>query len=135
MMWMTPAFLLPEMTIDQNGAGPAMEVTGTGVGNKRTGSLVLLTLGVGQIREQQSLVVAIEGSADGLTWNSEPVVVFPQKFYSGLSSVLVDLKRHAGMRFLRATWKVDRWGRGDKTPSFRVYLAAEGLDVEAATGD
>jgi hypothetical protein len=124
---MIPAFLLPETTIERNGSGPALDVTGDG-------SLILLTLGVEQIREQQSLLMTIEGSADGITWNPEPVVEFPQKFYAGVSSVLVDLKRQAGIRFLRATWKVDRWGRGDKTPSFRLYLAAEALNVDA-TGD
>jgi hypothetical protein len=128
LVWMSPAFLLPETTIEQNGEGPVVDVTGHA-------SLILLTLGVRKIREQQSLLVTIQGSADGVTWNQDPLVEFPQKFYAGLSSVAIDLSRHAGVRFLRAAWKVDRWGRGDKTPSFRVYLAAEALDNDAgATG-
>jgi hypothetical protein len=123
---MMPAFLLPESTIEQNGSGPALDV-----GSAR--SPILLTLGVQQVREQQSLEMAIYGSADGTTWNSDPLVEFPQKFYAGISAVLVDLSRHPGVRFLRAQWKVDRWGRGDKQPVFQVYLLAEALDDETAT--
>jgi hypothetical protein len=123
---MLPAFLIPEMTLEQNGEGPAVEVTGEG-------PMVLLTLGIQQVREQQSLLLTIQGSPDEVTWQA--IVEFPQKFYSGISSVLVDLGREAGVRYLRAVWKVDRWGRGDKTPRFRLYLAAETLRTAAVTAD
>jgi hypothetical protein len=117
---MLPNFLLPETKIEQNGSGPGLDV-GSGA------SLILLTLGIGQIREQQSLQLAIHGSADGNAWSGDPLVEFPQKFYAGVSAVLLDLSRHPGTRFLRAEWKVDRWGRGDKLPVFQVYLFAERL--------
>jgi hypothetical protein len=117
---MLPGFLLPETTIQSNGNGSALEVSGGA-------ALILLTLGIEEVREQQSLQLAIYGSADGNTWSGEPLVEFPQKFYAGVSAVLVDLSRYGGVGFLRAEWKVDRWGRGDKLPMFRVYLFAEGL--------
>lgn len=115
---MLPAFLLTQQTINQNGESPECDA-----GSEL--SVVLVTLGIQTVKEQQSLQLAIQGSVDGVTWRPEPLVTFPQKFYPGVSSVLLDLKRGGEVRYLRAQWKIDRWGRGDKTASFQLYLFAE----------
>jgi hypothetical protein len=115
-----PAFLLPETTVSKDGAGPSLDL-GEGVGG------VLVTLGISSVIEQESLLVSIHGSGDGVEWGPEPVVQFPQKFYTGVSAVFVDAKRRS-LRFLQARWKTDRWGRGSKTPMFRFYLLAEPIN-------
>jgi hypothetical protein len=109
------AFLVPETTIHENGNGPPLELS--------AGPL-LVTLGVLQAVEQETLQLAVFGSKDGAEWNADPLVSFPEKFYPGVSAVYVDPSA-CGVRFVRAQWKVNRWGRGSKTPTFRFYVAVE----------
>ena len=85
---------------------------------------VLVTLGVSDVIEQESLLVSIHGSMDGAEWSAEPLVQFPQKFYAGVSAVFLHAGRRS-IRFLQARWTMDRWGRGTKTPMFRFYLLVE----------
>lgn len=115
----TAAFLLPETTVNADGTGPTLDL---GEGAAR----VLLTLGVSHVIEQESLLVSIHGSADGVEWSENPVVQFPQKFYTGVSAVFLNAGARS-VRFLQARWKMDRWGRGTKTPMFRFYLVAESI--------
>jgi hypothetical protein len=82
-------------------------------------------MGITHVVEQEYLLVSLHGSADGTAWEATPLATFPQKFYTGVSSILLDLSAHPEVSFLRAQWKVARWGRGDKTPSFRFYLFVE----------
>jgi len=91
------------------------------------GTSVLVTLGVNFIVEQESLDVTIWGSADGEAWTE--LGAFPQKFYCGTYSVVVDLKTHPEVKMLRAQWKVGRWGRGELIPMFGFYLFAEEMRI------
>jgi hypothetical protein len=84
---------------------------------------LLITLGVLEVVEQETLHLSIHGSADGAEWGADPLVSFPERFYSGLSAVYVS----PGARFVRAQWKVNRWGRGSKTPKFRLYVVLEAV--------
>jgi hypothetical protein len=112
---MIDTYLIPEKTvITAKGDGPAIEAGTTGV--------MLLTLTISKILEQQSLDVSIYGSADGVTWSAKPLVSFPQKFYTGQHPLLFDLSQHGDVKFLRAHWEVNRWGRGPETPMFEVGL-------------
>jgi hypothetical protein len=86
----------------------------------------MITLGITHVVEQEVLMVSIQGSADGSNW-MPALASFPQKFYTGVASVLLDLSKHPDVRFLRAVWKTQRWGRGDKTPAFTFYVFAEPL--------
>ncbi len=115
---MLPAFLVPEATIHENGTGAIVEIP-AGAGT------FLITLGINNVIEQQSLHVSIQISSDGSSWDPAPLVEFPQKFYPGVSSVLVDMAAHPSAKFLRAEWKVNRWGRGSKMPSFTFYVFVE----------
>jgi hypothetical protein len=110
-------FLLPETVARQDGKGPDFALDDS--------TSLLLTLGVNRIVEQEALDLTIWGSADGETWKQ--LAAFPQKFYCGTYSMMLDLRRHAPVAYIRAQWKMSRWGRGDLTPLFGFYLFAESM--------
>jgi hypothetical protein len=116
---MLPNFLLSEQIVRQDGAGPALDL-----GDQRMG-LIAITLGITRIIEQQSLDLAIHGSVDGQTWTDKPILAFPQKFYCGTYSLLLDLSEQPETRYLRVQWKMNRWGRGEATPLFGMYVFAQ----------
>ncbi len=84
--------------------------------------VLLATLSITKVVEQESIEVTFFTSADGETWEAKPVASLPQKFYVGDYPLLVDLSQAAGAKFLRAHWEVNRWGRGPVAPSFEVSL-------------
>ena len=116
---MLPNFLLPDQVVRQNGSGPAIDL------GEHAGGVVAVTLGVNRIIEQESLDVTIWGSTDGQAWSDKPIAAFPQKFYCGTYSLLVDLTERPDVRYLRVDWKMNRWGRGEPTPLFGLYVFAE----------
>ena len=118
---MLPGFLLPETTIRAAGNGAGIEL-----GESR-GGLVLLTLGITRIIEQESLDISVWASPDNAEWGAKPVVSFPQKFYCGTYQTQIDLSDHSETKYLRAKWQVNRWGRGKSTPLFTIYLFGEVL--------
>ncbi len=122
---MLPNFLLPEIVARKDGAGTEMELA-AGAGRP-----VLLTLGITNSIEQESLDVAIHGSADGQAWTDKPLLTFPQKFYCGTYTLLLDLSGHPEVRYLRVQWKMSRWGRGEPTPLFGFYLFAQHTEMAA----
>jgi hypothetical protein len=123
------SFLLPETVVREDGFGPAIEVS------TAQGKTLEITLGITRIREQESLDVSIWGSPDGTNWGAKPLASFPQKFYCGAYSITLDLEAHPEARFLRAQWKMNRWGRGDTTPLFGFCVFAEqSADVAVAHG-
>jgi len=113
---MVPAFLIPETAEVSNGHGSAVAVES---------GMLQLTLGIHRVVEQESLEVAIWGSADGEDWGKAPIAQFPQKFYCGTYSILLDLTRSPHVRWIRAQWKMNRWGRGSLKPLFGFYLFAQ----------
>lgn len=122
---MLPEFLLPEITIRESGTGPVMDL------GANRGGLLILTLGITRIIEQESLDLSIWGSPDGLDWGGKPLIAFPQKFYCGTYQVILDLSDRSDVTYLRAKWQVNRWGRGDPTPLFDLYLFAKELQPSA----
>jgi len=122
---MLNASLVPDKTVVvAKGDGAAVDVSGT------SGRVFLLTLDVTNIIEQESLDVAIYGSADGATWGAKAVVAYPQKFYRGESPLLLDLTAHPDVKFVRAHWEVARWGRGTETPMFEFGLSLKEIPAE-----
>ena len=115
---MHPQFLLPETTVREAGQSPNIDL-----GVAQAGTLVL-TLGITRIIEQESIDLSIWGSADGTDWGPKPLAAFPQKFYCGTYQILIDLDGHP-VKFLRAKWAVNRWGKGDPKPLFNIYLFAQ----------
>ena len=112
-------FLVPETKVEADGTGPAIEA------GSSAGKTLLLTLGITKIVEQESLDVAIWGSADGTDWGAKPLVAFPQKFYAGIHTLLLDLSGTPTVKYLQVRWQVSRWGVGSKTPMFVFYIFAE----------
>lgn len=121
---MIPNFLVPEQVVQQDGAGHAIEF---GPDTPRT---LALTFGITRIIEQESIDLAVYGSADGETFDAKPLAAFPQKFYCGTYSLVLDLSDSPEVRFIRAGWKTNRWGRGDQTPLFNIYVFAEAASTQ-----
>lgn len=122
---MLPNFLLPDQIVRQNGSGPALDVS------RHAGSILTITLGINRIIEQESIDLSIHGSADGEQWSAKPLAAFPQKFYCGVYSLLLDLTEFPDVNYIRCEWKVNRWGRGEPTPLFGIYVFAEKSAVQA----
>jgi hypothetical protein len=125
---MLPTLLLPESIARADGNGPEFDL-----GSQR-GKLLVLTLGITRIIEQESLEVSIWGSQDGERWSSRPIVTFPPKFYCGIYSTLLNLSSQPDVRFVRVTWKMSRWSKADAMPMFGFYVYAEesGSRISAA---
>jgi hypothetical protein len=122
---MMEAFLVPEKTVvNAKGDGPALDVSGA------SGRVFLLTLSITSIIEQESLDVAIFGSADGATWAAKPIAAFPQKFYREEVPLLLDLTATPEVKFIRAHWEVARWGRGTETPMFEFHVSLREVPEE-----
>lgn len=118
---MLPQFLLPETTVREAGNGPELDL------GDQQGETLILTLGITRIIEQESIDMSIWGSANGTDWGAKPLISFPQKFYCGTYQILLDLSEQPGVKYLRAKWQVNRWGKGDPTPLFGVYLFVQAM--------
>ena len=123
---MLPNFLIPETVVREAGTGPESSV------GPISGGLLLLTLGITRIIEQQSLDVSVWGSADNVDWGAKPLLSFPQKFYCGTYQLLLNMSQHPDVKFLRAKWQVSRWGRGDPKPLFGIYLFMQDASKQSA---
>jgi hypothetical protein len=121
---MLPTFLIPESTIREDGAGQVVPL------GPAQGKLLMLTLAITRIIEQESLEVSVWGSPDGKDWGSKALLVLPQKFYCGVYRFLLDLSPHPEAQYLQARWKVNRWGRGDPRPLFGVWMTAEQVESQ-----
>jgi len=118
---MLPQFLLPETVARQYGVSAELAL-------EKRGKPLLLTLGITQSTEQECLDISIWGSADGERWRE--VARFPQKFYCGTYSMVLDLTRETDLRYIRAHWKMGRWA--DAPPLFGFYLHLEEVQIRRA---
>lgn len=122
---MFEAVLVPERTVaTAKGDGPALDVSAA------QGRVLLLTLSITSIIEQEALDVSIHGSADGADWDPMPLTAFPQKFYREEAPLLLDLTARPEVKFVRAHWEVNRWGRGMETPMFEFHLTLREVPEE-----
>ena len=72
--------------------------------------------------EQESLDVSIWGSADGQSFGKRPLLKIPQQFYCGTTKMVLDISVRPEVKFLRAKWELNRWGRVAPTPMFVAAL-------------
>ncbi|MBZ5572261.1 MAG: hypothetical protein LAO09_10340 [Acidobacteriia bacterium] len=115
---MIDTFLVPEKTlVTAKGDGSAVDVSAAG------NRVFLLSLNIVNVVEQEALDVTIFGSADGAAWGPKPLTNFPQKFYRAQHPLLLDLNEHRDVKFVRAHWEVNRWGRGSETPMFEFSVS------------
>jgi hypothetical protein len=122
---MLPHFLMQETTVRE--AGQSSDIT-----LDFQGGVLVLTLGITRIIEQESIDVSIWGSADGSEWGTKPLAAFPQKFYCGTYQLVIDLTERPEVKHLRAKWQVNRWGKGDPKPLFSLYVVVEQSERELA---
>jgi hypothetical protein len=115
---MLPEFLIPESTVRESGTGPEIYI------GSHEGETLHLNLGITRIIEQESVDISIWGSSDGAVWSAKPLVSFSQKFYCGNYQIQLDLSDFPEVRYLRAKWQLNRWGKGDSKPLFTLYLFA-----------
>jgi len=114
---MLDTFLVAEgTTVTGNGDGPAVDISAAAQ------RVFLAQLNITRILEQQSLDVSVFGSSDGNAWGQKPLLSFPQKFYRGEHPLLLDLGQQPEIKFLRAHWELNRWGRGPETAMFEFQL-------------
>jgi len=122
---MLPDFVIPETTVRECGESSAFVVDEHG----ETG--LVLTLGITHAMEQECLDLDILESRDGRTWSARPIASFRNKFYCGTYQHV--LQRDES-RFLKAVWRVSRWGRQEAPPFFRFYLFAQEARSRAFAG-
>jgi len=109
--------LIPANTkMEANGDGASFDVSQSAT---RT---FLCELTVSDQIEQESLDVCIYGSADGETWTKNPFLKLPQQFYRGKTKLILDLSLRPEVKFIRARWELNRWGRGAPLPMFVAGL-------------
>jgi hypothetical protein len=117
---MLAKFLVPENIARTDGIGPDIDLA------VDRGKLLVITLGIDRVLEQEALTISIWGSSDTSNWDVGPLMSFPSKYYCGVYSRLLNLAEHPNVRYLRIEWKVSRWGKGEITPLFGFYVFAEG---------
>jgi hypothetical protein len=122
---MIDTLLVPEKTVvHEKGDGPAIDISAAGA------KMFLLTLRITRIVEQESLDVSVWGSPEGTNFGAKALASFPQKFYTGEHPLLVDLSGQPEIKFLRAHWEVNRWGRGTEPPMFEFQVSLKEVPRE-----
>jgi len=112
---MLEAALIPEKTvITAKGDGESVDLSSA------SARVFLINLKIAEIVEQESFELLVFGSADGQTWTPKPLLSFDQQFYRGEAPMLLDLSAQPEIKFVRAHWEVNRWGRGSDAPRFEV---------------
>jgi hypothetical protein len=125
---MLPNFLFPEQAVTQDGEGAALEI------GDAAGAVIQLTLGITDLIEQESIDVTIYGSAAGVEWSVKPLATFPQKFYKGMYTILLDLTPASDVHFLKVKYKMNRWGHWTTGPMFKFFVFAEPLPGGGTAG-
>src|SRR6202051_2862921 len=109
--------IIPDETlVNESGFGAAVDIRAS---ETRTFFCVMLI--TDQI-EQESIDVSIWGSADGENWGTHPILKLPQSFYRGETRAVLELVLRPEVKFIRARWDLNRWGRVAPLPMFRVGL-------------
>ncbi len=122
---MVENFLIPERTVvTAKGEGQPVDIAGA------QNRVFLAALKITKVVEQESIDIAIHGSPDGATWETKPAAVFPQRFYEGETPILVDLTEAPAVKFVRAQWTVNRWGRGSEEVMFELGLSLREIPRE-----
>ena len=108
--------------------GTRMEASGNGerydVSASRTRTFVVALEILEQI-EQESIDLSIWGSEDGENFGAKPLLKLPQRFYCGTTRLVLDLTARPEVKFIRARWDLNRWGRVAPTPMFVIDVSLE----------
>lgn len=109
--------LIPGDTkVEENGDGEKVDIS-----TSATRTFFCFMVVSDQI-EQESIDVSIWGSTDGESWGAHPILKLPQRFYKGETRAVLELVLVPEVKFIRARWELNRWGRVAPLPMFRVGL-------------
>ncbi len=109
--------LIPfDTLVEENGEGEKVDI-----GASSTRTFFCLMVITDQI-EQESIDVSIWGSAGGENWGAHPILKLPQRFYRGETRAVLELVLVPEIKFIRARWELNRWGRVAPLPMFRLGL-------------
>jgi len=109
--------LIPANTkLEANGDGEAIDISSS---ESRT---FFCRLTISDQIEQESLDVSVWGSANGQDFGKRPLLKIPQQFYRGTTKMVLDVSLRSEVKFLRAKWELNRWGRVAPTPMFVAEL-------------
>ena len=112
--------LIPADTrLESNGDGTPLNISET------VSRTFFCTLTVTEQIEQESLDVSLWGSPDGQDFGKRPLLKLPQQFYRGTTKMVFDISLRPEVKFLRARWELNRWGRVSPTPMFVASLQLE----------
>jgi hypothetical protein len=115
----TELTLVPQGTrVEANGTGQSFDISGSPT---RT---YLCTMTVFDQIEQESIDLSVWGSADGENWGHMPLLRLPQQFYKGQVSLVLDVSFRPEVKFIRAQWELNRWGRVAPVPMFVIGVEA-----------
>lgn len=106
----------PDTIVEKNGDGEKFDISAS---NTRTFYCLLLI--TAQL-EQESLDISIWGSEDGEAWGTHPILKLPQQFYRGETRAVLELTLRPEVKFIRAHWDLNRWGRVAPLPKFQMGL-------------
>jgi len=119
--------MVPAQTrVEKNGEGQRFDISSSAT---RT---FLCTLTITDVIEQQSLDVSVWGSGDGESWGTKPLLMLPQRFYRGETRLILDLTLLPEIKYIRAAWVLNRWGRVAPVPRFVFGLQLE--EISAVSG-
>jgi hypothetical protein len=104
--------------VEANGNGEKFDISASPT---RT---YLVTLYVLDQIEQESIDLSVRGSADGENWGTRPLLILPQQFYRGETQLVLDLSMRPEVKFIRAHWNLNRWGRVAPEPMFVIGATA-----------
>src|SRR5271167_657291 len=114
-----PKYLVPQCIERADGVGPAIDL------EELRSKLLVVTLGINEVLEQEGLSVLIWGSATGSDWGGRPLLSFPQKSYCGEYATLLNLEHRPDIRFLRVEWKMNRWAHRDSDLRFGFEVSLQ----------
>lgn len=117
--------LVPNCLIESDGLGPSLDLS------QLHGRLLVLTLDVNHVTEQDRLLLSVWGSPDGIDWGARQLVTFREREYCGLYSTLLNLAKHPETRYVRAEWKITRSRKAKRAPrfGFSVYVEKSGSRI------
>jgi hypothetical protein len=104
--------------VEANGSGEKFDISASPT---RT---YLVTLYVLDQIEQESIDLSVWGSADGENWGTKPLLILPQQFYRGEAQLVLDISMRPEVKFIRAHWDLNRWGRVAPEPMFVIGATA-----------
>ena len=114
---MLDAFLAPANTVvTAKGDSEPLDISAA------SNPVFLLTLSITAVVEQEAIDISLYTSSRRRYVGNQAHVSLPQKFYRGEYPLLVDFSAAPAVKFVRAHWEVNRWGRGSTTPRFEITV-------------